>query len=214
MPKPDYDSGWVAISPNQTKTLAHNLHGSVYDYFVDLQYRNTGGVNQRYYGGMDIGSQHAGSLHENDRVGAYWRSLSNNSITVYRRPEDIYAQEVRVRIWRMARPSYDSHWVTINQDQAQTLYHRLRDDPDNYLLQMWQYDMTYNYTNQRHYGGADFGTHPPPGYNSNDRVGAYWRALSPKSVIIYRRPEDGFADRVRVRIWDYNQRQFWPLYRR
>ncbi len=213
-PKPDYNSGWVAISPNQAKTFNHNLYGSVYDYFVDLQYRNTGGVNQRYYGGMDVGSHPAGGLHENDRVGAYWRSLSNISIVVYRRPEDIYAQEVRVRIWRMARPSYDSHWSVINQNQSQTLFHRLHGDPDNYLLQMWQYDTTYNYINQRHYGGADFGTHPPSGYSANDRAGAYWRSLSPNSVIIYRRPEDGFADRVRVRIWDYNQRQFLPIVRK
>ena len=214
MPKPDYDSGWVAISPNQSKTFNHNLYGSVYDYLVDLQYRNGGGVNQRYYGGMDVGSQHVGSLHENDRIGAYWRSLDNNSITVYRRSEDKYAQEVRVRIWRMARPGYDSGWVVINQNQAKTLYHRLRSDPANYLLQMWQYDTTFNYTNQRHYGGADFGTHPPSGYSANDRVGSYWRSLTAHSLTVYRRPEDGFADRVRVRIWDYNRRQYLPMVRK
>jgi len=215
MPKADYDSGWVAISPNQSKQLVHNLQGSVYDYLVYLQYKSSGsGLNQRYYGGMDLGAHPPGGLHENDRVGAYWRSLSNSSITVYRRPEDIYANEVRVRIWRMARPSYDSNWVALNQNQAQTLHHRLHDDPDNYLVQMWQYDMTFNFTNQRHYGGADFGAHAPSGYSHDDRVGSYWRSLTPDSVVIYRRPQDGFADRVRVRIWDYNLHQYLPIFRR
>ena len=215
MPKPDYDSGWVAISPNQFKQLQHNLSGSVYDYLVDFQYRNaSNGVNQRYYGGMDIGHFHTSGLNENDRMGAYWRSLSNNNIIVYRRPEDIYAQQVRVRIWRMAHPSYDSYWVTVNKNQTQTLVHKLRGNPDNYLLQMWQYDTNFNFTNQRHYGGADFGTHPPAGYNPDDRVGAYWRSLNRSGVTVYRRPEDGFADRVRIRIWDYNQRQYLPMYQK
>ena len=214
MPKPDYDSGWTSISPNQSKTFNHDLRGSVYDYLVDLQYRDGGGVNQRYYGGMDVGAHGLPGVGENARVGAYWRSLNSTSITVYRRPEDKYAQQVRVRIWRMAQPSYDSSWVTINQNQAQTLSHRLYGDPDNYLLQMWQYDTTFNYVNQRHYGGADFGTHPPSGYSANDRAGAYWRSLTTDKVTVYRRPEDGFADRVRVRIWDYSQRQYLPMVRK
>ena len=215
MPKPDYDSGWVSINKNQVKTLTHNLKGSVYDYLVDLEYETgSQGINQRYYGGMDIGSKHAAGLHTNDRVGAYWRSLNNVSISVYRRPEDIYASKMRVRIWRMARPSYDSSWVIINQNQAKSLMHRLRGNPDNYLLQMWQYDATYNFVNQRHYGGADFGANPPSGYTENSRVGAYWRSLNRDSITIYRRPQDGFADRVRVRIWDYNQRQYLPMFRK
>ena len=215
MPKPDYNSGWVSINPNQAKELVHLLGGSVYDYLVDLQYKNAGnGVNQRYYGGMDLGAHPPSGLNENDRVGVYWRTLNNRSITVYRRPDDVYAAKVRVRIWRMDRPSYNSGWVTINKNQARTLVHRLHGNPDNYLLQMWQYDTNFNFTNQRHYGGGDFGTHPPGGYHAEDRVGSYWRTLTHNSVTVYRRPEDGFADRVRIRIWDYNQRQYLPMVRK
>ena len=215
MPKPDYDSGWVSINPNQSKQFNHRLSGSVYDYLVDLQYRSSAnGVNQRYYGGMDVGHFHPASTNENDRVGVYWRSLNNNNITVYRRPDDIYAQQVRIRIWRMAQPSYDSTWTIITRDQVRLFPHKLDGNPDNYLLQMWQYDTNFNFTNQRHYGGADFGTHPPAGYNPDDRVGAYWRSLNRSGVTVYRRPEDGFADRVRIRIWDYNRRQYLPIYRK
>ncbi len=214
MPKPDYDSGWTAINPNQAKTFYHNLQGSVYDYLVDLQYRDGSIVNQRYYGGMDVGAHGLPGVGENARVGAYWRSLTNTSITVYRRPEDDYAQQVRVRIWRMAPANYDSGWVSLNPNQAKVLYHRLNSHPDHLLLQMWQYDTAGNGINQRHFGGADFGTHPPSGYQANDRVGSYWRSLTTDKVTIYRRPEDGFADRVRVRIWDYSQRQYLPMMRK
>ena len=212
MPKPDYDSGWISISPNQAKTLAHNLKGSVYDYLVDLQYKNTNsGVNQRYFGGADFGDKAFGGSNEDHRVGVYWRTLTNSEITIYRRPEDSYASQVRVRIWRMARPDYDSGWTSLAQDQAKTFSHRVRGDADNYLLSMWQYDHTFNFINQRHYGGADFGAYPPTGYASDDRVGAYWRSLDSDSVVVYRRPEDGFADNVRIRIWDYSIRQYLPL---
>ena len=211
MPKPDFDSGWVVYNQNQSKTFTHDLGGDIADYLVDMQYRGgSSGVNQRYYGGADFGVNPAPGTSADDREGAYWRSLSPTSITVYRRPDDIYASEVRIRIWRMAKPSYDSGWVSLSQDQAKTLVHNIGGDPNNYLLTMWQHDAGFNGANQRHFGGADFGTNPPSGYAENDRVGAYWRTLDGSSVTAYRRPEDGFASFVRIRIWDYNQRIYLP----
>lgn len=211
MPKPDFDSGWVSYSQNQSKTFTHNLRGDIADYLVDIQYRTgSSGVNQRYFGGADFGANPAPSTSPDDRVGAYWRSLSTTSITVYRRPDDIYASEVRIRIWRMAKPAYDSGWVAVSQNTTHTLNHKLGGNPDNYLLVMWQHDAGFNGANQRHYGGADFGVNPPSGYAVNDRVGAYWRSLTGSNVTVYRRPEDGFAQFVRIRIWDYNQRIYLP----
>ncbi|NOZ28346.1 MAG: hypothetical protein GXP39_09890 [Chloroflexi bacterium] len=211
MPKPDYDSGWVSLSQGQAKTLSHSLGGSTNDYLVDMQYRNgSSGVNQRYYGGADFGTKPAPGTSANDRVGAYWRTLTTSSVTVYRRPDDVYASEVRVRIWRIARPDYDSGWVILNQNQARALAHGLGGSVGTYFLTMWQGDIGFNGVNQRHLGGADFGTSPPSGYGENNRVGAYWRTLTDSSVTIYRRPEDGLADRVRVRIWDYGKRVYMP----
>ncbi|NOZ49520.1 MAG: hypothetical protein GXP37_05640 [Chloroflexi bacterium] len=211
MPKPDYDSGWVAISQNQAKTLTHNLGNDTGGSLIDLEYRSGGsGINQRYFGGADFGSHPPGGMNENDRVGAYWRSLSTSTITVYRRPEDVYAPEVRVRIWRMARPSYNGIWRSVGQGTALTLTHNLYGDPANYFMTTWQLDSGSNGINLRHFGGADFGSNPPGGYAANDRVGAYWRSLTNTSLTLYRRPEDGFADFVRVRIWDTNQNVYLP----
>lgn len=211
MPKPDYDSGWTAINQNQAKTFTHNLGGATGDYLLDLQYRNgSSGVNQRYFGGADFGTHPPAGMNADDRVGAYWRSLSISTVTVYRRPEDVYAAEVRVRIWRLARPSYASGWRSIIQNNTRTLPHNLYGDLSNYFMVMWQYDLGSNGINQRHFGGADFGSHPPSGYSENDRVGAYWRSLTNTAVTLYRRPEDGFADYVLVRIWDYNQPIYLP----
>ncbi|MBN1668392.1 MAG: hypothetical protein JW862_14960, partial [Anaerolineales bacterium] len=104
---PAYDSGWVALGLDQTKVLYHRLGGNVDHYVVDMQYRgdSSNGVNQRYYGGADFGSKPPAGASADDRVGAYWRSLTTSSITVYRRPEDIYADFVRVRIWVDSQPA-------------------------------------------------------------------------------------------------------------
>lgn len=214
MPKPSYDSGFFAISPGAAATtLSHNLGGSYQgEYLVDFQYYNASdGINQRYYGGADFGNKTTvGS--DNDRQGAYWRSLDNTSITVYRRPEDTYATQVRVRIWRVALPDYDSGWIAMTQDVATPLIHNLGGYPDAYLVDFYQWDTDIaNTMNQRHLGGADFGTLPPVGYAAEDRVGAYWRSLTDAGVTVYRRPDDGFSDYVRIRIWNYTPYLYLPV---
>ncbi|MGD2156911.1 MAG: hypothetical protein PVG32_08570 [Anaerolineales bacterium] len=214
IPKADFDSGWIALGAGAAATtLTHNLKGDVADYLVDLQYYSgASGVNQRYYGGADFGAFPPGGTSADDRVGAYWRSLSNDSITVYRRPDDIYAENVRVRIWRLAPPDYDSGWVVLAQDEAKTLSHDIGGLQDDYLVDMFQYDSSSsNWLNQRHLGGADFGSSPPSGYSEDDRVGAYWRSLTPAEISVYRRPQDGFADYVRIRIWDTLDHLYLPV---
>jgi hypothetical protein len=204
MPEADYDSGWINLAAGSSTTLTHDLEGDYLDYFVDLQYRNadSSGVNQRYYGGADFGAN-PGVSFENKRVGVYWRSLDLTSITVHRLPDDIYGEDVRVRIWRTAKPGYESVWQFINVDTAETWTHDLGGSPNNYLVDMMYYDDTFNFVNQRHLGGADFGSMPPSGYFENDRVGAYWRSLTSSDISVYRRPEDGLADYIRIRIWRY-----------
>ena len=196
-----------------THRLRHPLRspGQPMDYLVDMQFRAGGisGVNQRYFGGTDFGAQ-AGT-REDDRVGAYWRGLDLDPITVYRRPEDSYAEEVRVRIWRVAMPDYESGWQIVAKDDAETWPHNLGGDTRNYLVNMIYYDETFSYINQRHLGGADFGALPPSGNSAEDRVGAYWRSLTSSSIAVYRRPEDGFADYLRIRIWVTPYRVFLPL---
>jgi hypothetical protein len=213
-PKPDYDSGWVTLATNTATLLSHNLRGNYQtDYFVSFDYRNSlDSINQRYYGGADFGTLPSYGGSNNTRTGAYWRSLDGDSVVVYRRPDDVFASDVRLRIWRMQPPDYSSGWVSLSQSQAKDLAHNLGGVPDAYLVQMYQWDTDVaNTLNQRHYGGADFGNLPPTGYAENDRVGAYWRSLTGQSLTVYRRPEDGFADFVLVRIWNYNSRVFLPV---
>ena len=197
---PSYDSGWISLAQNQTKTLFHNLGGNSDTYVVDMQYKTAdSGINHRYYGGADFGSKTTLGA-PNDRVGAYWRSLTPSTITVYRRPEDTYVEQARIRIWADNTPDYDSGWRALSAGAAATtLIHNLGGDTDNYVLDM-QYKSVGSGVNQRYYGGADFKANTTVG-NPDDQVGAYWRSLSNTSVTVYRRPQDTYAEEVRIRLW-------------
>jgi hypothetical protein len=101
----------------------------------------------------------------------------------------------------MGRPDYESGWQVVSQGDSETWPHNLGGNVDDYLVNMIYYDNVDNFVNQRHLGGADFGSNPPGGYSPDDRVGTYWRTLTDSDITVYRRPEDGLADYVRVRIW-------------
>ena len=88
--KPTYDSGWVSIGQGAAHNFTHNIGGSAEDYRVNMEFKTSPPllVNQCFYGGNDIGPQSTfPSALDNDRVGAYWYGLDNDSITVIRRSE-------------------------------------------------------------------------------------------------------------------------------
>ena len=163
-PTPDWDSGWVGLTPGAAATiLTHSLGGDADDYVVDMQVRSAaGGVNQRYYGGADFGATAFGGTREDDRVGLCWRSLNNSTVSLFRRAEDDYADDVRTRIWIRPTPTYDSGWVSVDPDQAKTLTHNISGNPEDYVVDM-QHSSASSGVNQRYYGGADFGANPPGG---------------------------------------------------
>jgi hypothetical protein len=91
-PRPAYDSGWVNIGQGETKFLTHGLGGDPDNYVVDLQFKQPAGIgiNQISYGG------------DKDDIkwyGAEWYGLTNTTIAVRRRGDDVHAHQIRVRIW-------------------------------------------------------------------------------------------------------------------
>ena len=157
-----------------------------------------------------MGSKPSIGLAENNRIGVYWRSLTNTNIVLYRRPEDIYADLVRVGIWRNAKPDYSSSWVVLNVDTSMNLTHNLGGVPECYLTNMQYFDCGTDGINQRHLSGMDVGDLPASGLLANAQVGAYWRSLTASNLVIYRRPHDIFADQLLVQIWSYCQSTYLP----
>lgn len=205
-PKPTYDSGWQPVAKGLTKQLVHNIGGSPDDYIVDLQFEDTSlafaiGINQRCYGGCDLG--HNDSIYRNSRMGAYWRKLTNSTIEVGREIDDDFAHNVRVRIWhfwKLSRPGYDSGWQNKVPGTHTKKFHNLGGNADDYLVYM-----VFKYANQNvhqlFYGGVIFGANHPAGYADDDQAGGYWNSLDSDSIDIYRGENDLHMLWYRVYIW-------------
>ncbi len=202
-PRPTYDSGWVDLAPGATMQLSHNIKGAPDDMLVDMQFRSFAvpdyGVNNAFWGGNDFGANAPAGSAENDRVGAYWYGLTNNALTVVRREEDVFATQVRVRIfhfWTPTRPGFDGGWRELSKNSTLNLIHGIR-QPHNAMV-----DLQFKSTtvpdygiNNRAYGGMD-------GNGSFEHYGAYWYGFTIPGVSVYRRDDDVVADQVRLRIWD------------
>jgi hypothetical protein len=93
-PEPDYDSGWVAIGAGSTQVLNHHLGLDPDGMVVEMLSSGTD-VNQANYG-SDVFSLGGSTMYE---VGAYWRNLTSNSVTVVRGATDGDSSSVRVRIY-------------------------------------------------------------------------------------------------------------------
>jgi predicted outer membrane repeat protein len=88
---PHYDSGWQNIATGSTLDLAHNLNWNPDLLIVRAECNDDDlGINQRYAGGD----------HNGGWRGANLQNLTANSVTVARRVNDAYCDQVRVRIWK------------------------------------------------------------------------------------------------------------------
>jgi hypothetical protein len=91
---PDWDSGWVDVTPGMVKLLTHNLGGNLNLYVVREWQKDITeggiGINHRFLGGFEAGGSFFGSN---------WQNLTDTTITLFRRPNDWVADQVRVRIW-------------------------------------------------------------------------------------------------------------------
>jgi ligand-binding sensor domain-containing protein len=186
---PAWDSGWVDIAAGALMTLTHNVGGNQGGYVVDLWLRDTTpggiGINAAGYGGLEM----AGQIR-----GAGWQSLTASTITVRRYRDDIWADQVRVRIFVPEPPAWDSGWVNIAAGTVVTLPHNLGGNPLDYAVRDWHRDTTADGIGINHQfaGGYEIG---------GNFLGANWQDLTGTTIHLFRFANDGVADQMRVRIW-------------
>ena len=196
---PAWDSEWVSIATDELRSLTHNLGGNVDDYTVGLWFKDTTpdgiGVNTRCYGGLEVAGQ---------RHGAAWQDLTDATIDVLRYPDDGWADQVRVRIFAPDPPDWDSGWTSVATSTAQIFTHNLGGNPGLYLVRGWQRDTSQGGIgiNHRFVGGFEAG---------GSLFGTNWENLTDTTINFFRRPSDGVADQVRVRIWVREFKVFLPI---
>ncbi len=191
----NYDSGWFNTPPGET-TKDFDLSsagGSVSNYLVDLQFKDSTGTIHQH----NLGMNELSDVSDN-RVGAYWSNLTDNSIKIVRAPEDTSVIQSRVRIWVM--PKADVEAADFVDAGTYWQYgHNLAGQVNNYLIDLEFYSPAYGW-NQAAYGGYDTGTKSPLG--ADKEVGVYWYKLSNSNIYIFRRSDDVYAtEQVRLRMW-------------
>jgi len=178
----NFDSGWVNIAQGQTLNLAHNIGGSSDDYVIYLEFKDNEsyGIHQRSYGG---------SVYNPVSIGAYWSNLNSSTIRVFRSPDDLGADQMRVRIWKANHPDYDSGWQAVG---IETVFnHNLGGPWNDYVVDLQFKDIEVYGVNHRFYGG---------GLSTYDQ-GGYWKGLNGSQVSAYRQNNPPHIDQMRVRIW-------------
>jgi uncharacterized repeat protein (TIGR01451 family) len=113
---PNYDSGWVSVAQNETRTFPHGLGGNPNGYVVRVSAQSAAvGINMRAAGGLEANSNF---------YGVTWQNLTGNTINVFRFPNDVFADQVRVRIWveeLPVEPSFLSATLGVGQRVTTTL---------------------------------------------------------------------------------------------
>jgi len=127
--------------------------------------------------------------------------LTATDIRVHRCEYDGYADEIRVRIWEVARANYNSGWKNISQGQTLILSHNIGGNPDDFVIYLEFKDNESYGIHQRSYGGPVFGTGSEGPELTPVSVGAYWSNLDGSAIRLFRCPDDGGVDQIRVRIW-------------
>jgi hypothetical protein len=98
---PDFDSDWVDLAQGQTSTIDHDLGGNLASYSVRVEFQDS------QAGGWGINHYAAGGLADGTSLeGDNWQNLTATSIDVFRRPNDVHADQVRVRIWRRSYTAF------------------------------------------------------------------------------------------------------------
>jgi hypothetical protein len=90
-PAPAWDSGWVALSAGEFRTLTHSVGGDTSDYFVDLQCKDGSGKINDYVIGTN------GRITSESQGADYF--LDATTIELFRGGVDGWCPTMRARIW-------------------------------------------------------------------------------------------------------------------
>ena len=194
-PTPGFDSGWQTISavaPNAVKTFDHGLGVTATDLAVAVWFRHpTLGIHQYAFGGLTDGD---------DELGAYWFRLTDNEVSVFRRPDDTWVEEIRVVVLEAVPPAYDSFdalggWQAIAAGSAFTFNHNLNYDPNQLTVRAECHDTAV--------GGAGIHQMWAGGDEANGALrGTHIQRLTANTVQLVRRAGDAECDETRVAIYE------------
>ena len=99
--------------------------------------------------------------------------------------------------YEFGKPSYDSGWVALAQNETKYLTHNVGGYINYYVVDMQFRDAGSYKVNQVFFGGRD-----------GDTEGAWWDKLTTSDIRVHRGEMDGYSDEIRVRIWKIQRADF------
>lgn len=200
---PAFDSGWVAINPDQTISIAHNVGSPAEDLTVSLWFKGAArGIHHFAYGGMAMDVPET-------ILGAHWQNLTSSTVEVHRQPDDTDVEQVRVIVVLPSPPAYDSlqefgDWQGVAAGASLQFVHNLSWPPHMLLLRAECYDPTEVLGIHQLFAGGNH--HWLTGFE-----GANLQNSTKDAVSLYRHADDEFCPQVRLRIWRRGLRVFLPV---
>ena len=183
-----WTSGWKDISPGDIEPFTHSLGGNLEDYAVELWFKDTDGnlgINRFGYGGLVAGTQ---------GLGAHWQHLTTDTVQVFRGPQDVVADQVRINVWihHTSTQAYSSTWVTIDPGKTEIFTHGLAVTATDLTVNLW-FSSTDLGIHHFAYGGLSV--------NPLSRtLGAFWRNLTNNTIQVHRFVSDTVVEQVRVEV--------------
>jgi hypothetical protein len=188
-------SGWLPIGQGEDLVLNHNLGVSPDDLAVEVWFNDIDdgwGINRRYYGGVESNNQY---------LGAYWKHLTDTSVTVHREADDTAADQVLVTVWVTVHGATDflSPWTDIDRALAPAdgliINHNRNVPADQLMASVWFSGTTESggtpNIHQRGYGSKE---------SAGSWVGAAWVSLTNNTIKVRRAADDDYVEQVRVAV--------------
>lgn len=179
-----WTSGWTSISQDEVLTFTHNLGLPPEQLAVELWFKDIGigsiGIHRANYGGLES---------SNFWYGAYWSHLTSNTVQVHRLANDTRINQVRIQVWAISPPDYDTGWQDVTPGTSTMFIHGLPISPTDLSISVWFSGTTYG-INHFSYGGLTDGAL---------ELGAYMYVTN-SAVRVYVRPDDNNIEQMRVTV--------------
>jgi hypothetical protein len=197
-----YSSAWTDIAQDEVLTFTHGLGITATDLTVRVVFSSASlGIHHMGYGGRSVASL------PQDLEGATWQHLRENTVQVYRYPDDHSVEQVQVSVVHADPPNYDSlvdlgGWQFIPAGAGYTFTHNLHWDPTMMLVRA-ECSSTLAGISHR-YAGSEHN-------RITGWTGAHIEYMTPVTVRGVRHGSDNWCPEMRVRIWKRSLRVHVPL---
>lgn len=196
---PDFDSGFMAIAPNQTLQFAPNLLANSAAWVIEVRQRSLDplvGDHCFFIGGDNFREQGGALKQQGLALDLISGTAPNEIVEITRLPDDVRSEQVRLRVWMVFNEDYERFYRAFAPGEVYTINHDLGRNPDNYVVAM-RFRTGSGAGSIQHMAGLGGDAVE----SEADAMGGAWGRLTPRDITFWRGPGDTLAEYLSVKIW-------------